>query len=103
VREKTVRIDGKEFVIRLPGVIIMPYLQLYRKLTATEPEDFEEAKKRAEELSDVVGEILKMCVNGPLESLSFEEQVILLNTIGELLSEAVRPERLRFFREKRGE
>ena len=102
MREKTVRIDGKEFVVRLPGIIIMPYLQLYRRLASTEPESLEDARRRARELSEVVNEILKMSVEGPLEGLGFDEQVILLNAVGELLSEVMRPERLQFFREERG-
>ena len=102
MREKTVRINGKEFVVRLPGIIIMPYLQLYRRLASTEPESLEDARRRARELSEVVNEILKMSVEGPLEGLGFDEQVILLNAVGELLSEVVRPERLQFFREERG-
>ena len=102
MKEKRVRVNDKEFVIRLPGVIIMPYLQLYRKLVTTEPEGLEDARRRAKELPEVVNEILKACVEGPVEDLSFDEQIALLNAVGELLSEAVRPERLQFFREERG-
>ena len=102
MRTKTVRVNDKEFVVRLPGIIIMPYLQLYRKLASTEPESLEDARRRARELSEVVNEILRACVEGPVGDLSFDEQIALLNAVGELLSEAVRPERLQFFREERG-
>ncbi len=88
--------------MREPPISVLPYLQLYRRLVATEPEGLEEARKRAVELEEVVREILATCVEGPLEGLSLEEQISLLRAVGELISEAIRPEELQLFRGERG-
>jgi len=102
MREKVVELNGKRFCVREPPVAILPYLQLYRKLVGTEPEGLEEARKRSKALEELVKEILSSCVEGPLDGLSLEEQVSLLNAIGELISEAIRPEKLALFRQERG-
>ena len=100
---KKVKIRDKEFTVKSPGPATLPFLQLYRKLAAEEPESLEEAKKRAEQLPEVVNEILNSCVEGPLDQLEPGDKLILLAVVGELLASTVRPERLQFFRKERGE
>jgi len=102
MREKVIELGGKRFCIREPPVAVLPYLQLYRKLVGTEPEDLGEARKRSGELGELVKEIISSCVEGPTDGLSLEEQVILLNAIGELISEALRPYKLSVLRKERG-
>ena len=102
MKEHVLELNGKRFCVREPPVAILPYLQLYRKLVRTEPESLEEARKRSEELKELIREIISSCVEGPLDGLSLEEQVTLLNAIGELISEAIRPEKLALFRRERG-
>jgi len=99
---RKVKVRNKEFTVKLPGPATLPFLQLYRKLAAEEPESLEEARKRAEQLPEVVDEILKSCVEGPLDQLEPGDKLILLAAIGDLLASAVRPEKLQFFREERG-
>ena len=102
VATKRVKVRDKEFMVKLPGPATLPFLQLYRKLVAEEPESLEEAKRRAEQLPEVVNEILKSCVEGPLDQLEPGDKLILLTAVGELLASTVRPEKLQFFREERG-
>ena len=102
MRERVIELNGKKFCVKEPPVAVLPYLQLYRKLVGTEPESLEEAKKRSSELEELVKEIISSCVEGPTNGLSLEEQVALLNAIGELISEAIRPEKLSLFRQERG-
>ena len=99
---KKVKIRDREFTVKLPGPAMLPLLQLYRKLAAEVPENLEEAKKRAEQLPEVVDEILRSCVEGPLDQLEPGDKLILLMAIGELMATTVRPEKLQFFREERG-
>ena len=99
---RRIRLGGKEFVVKLPGPAVLPFLQLYRKLVAEEPRDLEEARKRSEQVPSVVEEILRSCVEGPLEDLGPGEQLTLLTALGELLAEALRPEKLDLFRQERG-
>ena len=99
---RKVEVGGREFTVKLPGPAALPFLQLYRKLAAEEPGNLEEARRKAEQLPEVVDEILRSCVEGPLDQLEPGDKLILLAAIGELLASTVRPERLRFFREERG-
>jgi len=99
---KKVRVGDREFTVRLPGPAVLPFLQLYRRLVAEEPESLEEARKRAGQLPEVVDEILRSCVEGPLNQLEPGDKLVLLTAVGELLASAIRPERLQFFREERG-
>ena len=102
MRERVIELNGKKFCVREPPVAVLPYLQLYRRLVGTEPGSLEEARKRSGELEELVKEIISSCVEGPIDGLSLEEQVALLNAIGELISEAINPEKLALFRQKRG-
>ena len=95
-------IRGLEFTVKLPGPAVLPFLQLYRKLVADEPEGLEEARERASQLPEVVDEILRSCVEGPLDRLEPGDKMVLLAAVGELLASALRPERLVSFREERG-
>ena len=98
---RKVKVRNKEFTVKLPGPAILPFLQLYRRLI-TKPKSLEEARKSAEQLPEVVDEILRACVEGPLDQLEPEDKLILLAAIGDLLASAVRPEKLQFFRKERG-
>jgi len=102
MRGRAVRLGSRELYVKEPPIFVLPYLQLYRKIVGTEPDCLEEAEKRSRELEEVVGKILEACVEGPLEGLSLSEQLSLLRTIAELLSEALRPEELEIFRGERG-
>ncbi|RLI09364.1 hypothetical protein DRO32_00760 [Candidatus Bathyarchaeota archaeon] len=95
-------LDGREFLVKLPGPAVMPFLQLYRRLVADGPSDLEEARRRSEQIPGVVEEILRACVEGPIEDLGPGGQLILLSTIGDMLAEALRPEKLDLFRQERG-
>ena len=60
---KTFEIDGVEYrLVRLDAGVI-PFIQLYQRLSSNPPEDVEEAKKRAGELQAVMDEIFTMCLN----------------------------------------
>ena len=99
MRGKAVKLGEKEFYVKEPPISILPYLQLYRRLVGTEPDGLEEAERRSKELERAVKAILETCVEGPLDGLSLREQLTLLRAVGELLSEALRPEELEIFRE----
>lgn len=99
---KVLRLRGREFRVREPPIAVLPYLQLYRKLVASEPEGLEEAEKRSKELEGVVRAILSSCVEGPVEGLGLSEQARLLSAVGELLSEELSAAEVAIFRGERG-
>ena len=60
---KTLRLDGRVYkLVRLDAGVI-PFIQLYQRLSASPPKDVEEAKKRAGELQAIMDEIFEMCLN----------------------------------------
>jgi len=62
---KTFEIDGVEYrLVRLDAGVI-PFIQLYQRLSASPPKDVEEAKKRAGELQAIMDEIFAMCLDQP--------------------------------------
>ena len=60
---KSLKIDGKVYkLVRLDAGVV-PFIQLYQRLSANPPKDVEEAKKRAVELQAIMDEIFAMCLN----------------------------------------
>jgi len=60
---KTFEIDGVEYRLARLDAGVIPFIQLYQRLSSNPPKDVEEAKKRAGELQAVMDEIFTMCLN----------------------------------------
>jgi len=62
---RQLKLDDKVYkLVRLDAGVI-PFIQLYQRLSANPPKDVEEAKKRAEELQAIMDEIFTMCLDQP--------------------------------------
>ena len=60
---KALRLDGKAYkLVRLDAGVV-PFIQLYQRLSANPPKDVEEARKRAVEFQAIMDEIFAMCLN----------------------------------------
>jgi len=62
---KTLRLDGVEYRLTRLDAGVIPFIQLYQRLSASPPKDVEEAKKRAGELQAIMDEIFAMCLDQP--------------------------------------
>ena len=62
---KTLRLDGVEYRLTRLDAGVIPFIQLYQRLSASPPKDVEEAKKRAGELQAIMDEIFSMCLDHP--------------------------------------
>ena len=97
---KTLRLDGKVYkLVRLDAGVI-PFIQLYQRLSANPPKDVEEAKKRAVELQKVMDEIFEMCLNvQPKPEHRWQVFVWIMDRIAEAGARLTGVER---FRQERG-
>ena len=97
---KTLRLDGKVYkLVRLDAGVV-PFIQLYQRLSSSPPKDVEEARKRAGELQAIMDEIFAMCLNTqPAPEHRWQVFVWIMDCIAEAGARLTGLER---FREKRG-
>ena len=60
---KTLRLAGVEYRLVNLDAGVIPFIQLYQRLSASPPKDVEEAKKRSEEIQAIMDEIFEMCLD----------------------------------------
>ena len=60
---KTLEVDGVKYRLTRLDAGVIPFIQLYQRLSANPPKDVKEAKKRAEELQAIMDEIFAMCID----------------------------------------
>ena len=60
---KALRLAGVEYRLVNLDAGVIPFIQLYQRLTSDSPKDVEEAKKRSEEIQAVMDEIFAMCLD----------------------------------------
>jgi len=59
---KTIEVNGREYKLKPPRVILQPYLRLYSDLVGKETSSFEEAEKTEVEIKRVIEKIFELAV-----------------------------------------